>query len=116
MAGCILIGVLTAFGGFCALWCLAGLFLPRSETATVVFCHPGRAEAQLRRQLWLRELGLTAGAVIAVTADLSQQERSCLARKYRKVEFCGPEELASRLDAEEKRLGRDGNGDPQRRG
>lgn len=116
MAGWILIGVLAAFGGFCVLWCLLGLLLPRAETVTLVFCRPGRAEAQLRRQLWLRELGLTAGAVIAVTAGLSPQERDCLTRKYRNVEFCGPEELASRLEAEEKRFGRDGNGDPQRRG
>jgi hypothetical protein len=82
MAGYFIIGTLAAFGAFCALWALIGLFLPRhTGTLVVVQSTPSQKEAALRRYRWLEGLGLVQGPVIFIDTwedltSLTEQERN----------------------------------------
>lgn len=82
MAGYFVVGTLAAFGAFCALWALVGLFLPRPcGTLVVVPSTPSQKDAALRRYRWLEGLGLVRGPVIFIDtweelASLTEQERN----------------------------------------
>ena len=66
MAGYFVIGTLAAFGAFCALWVLAGLFLPRHPGAAVVVLSGPGDEAILCRYRWLRGIGLVRCPIVFI--------------------------------------------------
>ena len=82
MAGYFVIGMLAAFGAFCALWALTGLLLPRHPGKLVILQGtPAQKEAALRRYRWLEGLGLVRGPVIFIDTweeltSLLEQERN----------------------------------------
>ena len=65
MAGYFVMGMLAAFGAFCALWALTGLFLPRHPGTTVVLQGtPRQKEAARHRYRWLERTGLAGGPIV----------------------------------------------------
>lgn len=103
----VIVGVLAAFGLACALWAALGWLLPGS-TGGVLVCtarHGGTEEAVIRRYRWLRDLGFFRGPLLLVRQGISPREEQALLRRYAGIEFCEPEELASRLELEREKLG-----------
>ena len=102
----VIIGALAAFGLVCALWAALGWLLPGSTGAALVcVVRPGRAEeAVIRRYRWLRDLGLLKGPLLLVRQGWEGPEAEALLRRCPGIEFCEPEELASRLELERERL------------
>ena len=68
MFGFVLIGALAAFGLVCAVWVLAGLFVPR-EKGRLVYFGPDPVDFA-RRYLWLREMGL-----LRCTLEVAEPEK-----------------------------------------
>lgn len=92
MMGYVVLGLLAAFGGYCALWTLFGFLLPGSRRCTLVLlCSPHDEPALLRRLLWLREMGLLRCALLVSGRSLNARQRQRLQQKFPSVEFCDPE-------------------------
>ncbi len=110
MAVWVCLGALAAYGLLCALWATLGWLLSGGAGgATVCLCRPGGRETGfIRRCLWLQGLGILRGPVLLVDGGLAPQERESLKNLGSGIEFCGLEELASRLEVERRRL--DGTG------
>lgn len=110
MANWIVVAVLAAFGGLCALWALFGFLLPGQRGAVLVcLCRPGnKEEAVIRHYGWLRDLGLLRVPLLLIDEGLTEEERTRLLWCRQGVELCSPEELTSRLEQERNRLDRTG--------
>ena len=103
----VILGTLAAFGLLSGLWVLFGWLLPGSSESVLLFlCSPEKKPGPvLLRYRWLRELHLIRGPLILVGSDLSEQAQQRIRQRYRGVEFCSPEALASRLELERQRIG-----------
>ena len=101
MAGYVILGLLSAFGAWCALWTAFGWLLPEDKGGAVVYV--GRPEPeQLARIRWLKSLGLLKSPVLIV-AEGGEVPRD--------TEICSREALLSRLEREKERVDGTGNGD-----
>ena len=89
MAGMVILGALAAFGALCALWLLAGAFLPGDREGIMVYCWrrsaAGRGFIARWRVQW--ELGLLRGRLAVVDLGLTEADRVFLARWGRNVEI-----------------------------
>lgn len=93
-----ILGVLAAFGAFCALWAAFGWLLPVWRGCVLVCICKGQTE-EARALLcwrWLRGLGLIKAPLLMVGSGLSADPD---------VEFCTLEALPSRLEQERDRFG-----------
>ncbi len=102
MLGQIILGAAAAFGVFCVLWAIWGLFLPSWRGSVLVFlCPPHRScDAVIVCYRWLRGLGMIRAPLLLVDSDLPDEERLRLVRHHPYLEFCSLEELPSRLERE----------------
>ena len=105
------VGMLAAFGAFCALWTIWGWMLPKGK-GWVILCleePEGKIPAGVK---WLRDLGFQKTPVIVVTEKPGGASPG--------VENCSWDELISWLEWERNRFDGTGNGDHtgrhQRRG
>lgn len=110
MIGYVVLGMLAAFGGFCALWAGLGWLLPEGRGCVLV-CY-GLPDVGIRsRYRWLHGAGLLKCPLLAVAKEHPED---------RDAEICGGEELLSRLELERRKFDGTGNGDHtgrhQRRG
>ena len=110
MAGYVLVGMLAAFGVFCALWAVFGWLLP-GLTGCVLVC-PGPVEEEIfTKYKWLKDAGILDCPLLVVTES---------GEPAANVEICSWEDLRFRLEMERKRFDGTGNGDHpgrhQRRG
>lgn len=88
----VILGLLAAFGLFCAMWAAFGFFLPGSEKCTlVVLCHPRQEPALLRRLLWLRGLGLLRCGIRISGRGLTACQRRNIRQTVCEIEFFDPE-------------------------
>lgn len=103
----IILTVLAAFGGLCALWALFGFLLPgQCGAAMVCVCRGDAGEEQIIRHYgWLRDLGLVRSPLLLVDDGITEDERARLLKCRQGVEICTMEELSSRLEQERNRLG-----------
>ena len=101
MAGCVILGMLAAFGAVCALWAGLGWLLPGCRGCALV-CWGDPDEGMLARYRWLLGSGLLSCPLIVV-AGTGESENS--------VEICSGKDLLSRLEMERKRFDGTGNGD-----
>lgn len=106
MATWIVLGVLAAFGALSVLWALFGFLLPGQRGAvTVCLCRGKGAEEQLiRRQRWLRDMGLIHCPLILLDGGLTEREKESLTRGGLTV--CDMAELSARIEQERKKLDR----------
>lgn len=106
MATWIILGVLAAFGGLCALWALFGFLLPGQRGAvTVCLCRgDGTEEALIRRHRWLRDVGLTHCPLILLDGGLTEEAKGRLTRQGHTV--CDMAELSARVEQEREKLDR----------
>lgn len=92
MIGYVLLGLLAAFGLFCALWVLLGFLLPGSRRCTIILlCMPKNESALLRRLLWLRETGLLRCNIVLSGRGLTDVQRRHIRQRYPSIEFCDPD-------------------------
>ena len=94
----ICVGMLAAFGSWCAIWTVfGGLRLPK-EPQVVCICRPGpQLEAVLRRWDRLRSWNLVSGRLRVIDMDLTEQEKMDILRLSGEIEFCEPENLPDLL-------------------
>ncbi len=104
MIGYFVLGVLAAYGLVCMLWAAFGWLLPEGRGCAVC-CVGVPEEMTLRKLRWLRDMGLLAVPVLAVTEDPLELPGD--------MERCSREDLLSRLERE--RSNGTGNGDPSGR-
>ena len=89
----VVICVFAAFGVLCALWACLGFLLPGQKGAVTVYCcHGQRVDALIRRQQWLRDMGLVSGRLIIVDCGITEQQRKLLAQKSW-IGICQPDGL-----------------------
>ena len=101
MGGFMILGVLAAFGLFCALWAVFGWLLPGLRGCALVFVGvPG--EMMLKKYRLLRDMGLLECPLLAVAER--ETERT-------DIEICCREALLSRLEMERNRFDGTGDGD-----
>ena len=96
-----MVGMLAAFGAFCALWATFGWLLPGLKGCAVV-CWGLPEEQTLAAFRWLKGMGLLSCPLLIV-AEAGQVGTD--------VEICAGETLLSRLEMERKRFDGTGNGD-----
>lgn len=99
-----ILGVLAAFGAFCALWAAFGWLLPLWRgCALVCVCESGQDARQAAACYgWLHGLGLVKAPLLLVDTGLSDAERERL--RHINPEFCTLEALPSRLEQERDRF------------
>lgn len=89
MTGMIVFGTLAAFGALCALWLLAGTYLPGGRAGAMLYgwrdSAAGRGFVIRWRIQW--DLGLFRGRLIVMDLGLSAEDRQFLARWGRNVEI-----------------------------
>ncbi len=107
MLGQIVLGTLAAFGAFCVLWAVFGLFLPNCKGGALVYlCSPGKScDGIVLYCRWLRGLGLLKAPLLLVDSTAPPIERQRLFQRHPHLEFCSLEELPSRLELERNKVG-----------
>lgn len=106
MAGCVLVGMLAAFGILCGFWAAIGWLLPGGRGGVVV-CRGSSGFLErffLWRCLFLAETGLLRCSLVVVDLGLEEPDRKWLRQLDGKIEICTPEELSSRLEWERNQL------------
>ena len=94
----IVISVFAAFGLLCTLWACFGFLLPGQNRAVTVYCcHGESVDALIRRQRWLRDMGLVSGKLIIVDCGITGQQRKMLMQKSW-IEICQPEGLMQAIE------------------
>lgn len=97
MGAYICVGMLAAFGLWCALWTVFG-GLCMKEPGMVCICRPGSAlETVLRRWNCLRSWNLLSGRLLVMDFNLTEQEKTDILRLGIEIEFCRPEDLPALL-------------------
>lgn len=88
----VILGLLAAFGLFCAFWAAFGCWLPGSGNCTLVLlCRAHQEPALLRRLLWLRAWGLLRCGILLSGRGLTADQRRQLRQIYGDIEFLDPE-------------------------
>lgn len=107
MLGYIFLGALAAFGLLSGLWAMFGWLLPGGRgSVSIFFCRPGQAEDwALSRYCCLRDFGLLQGPLLIVGSSLPPEDQERLRQRHDGIEFCGLEDLPSRLEREWEQLG-----------
>lgn len=82
----IFMGMLAAFGAFCALWVLLGNWLTKTDLTVAVQPTDASEEAAVRRLLWLQSLGLLCGRVL-ILSEADGQHLQHLQTQFPTVEF-----------------------------
>ena len=82
----IFMGMLAAFGAFCALWVLLGNWLTKTDLTVAVQPTDASEEAAVRRLLWLQSLGLLCGRVL-ILSEADGQHLRHLQTQFPTVEF-----------------------------
>ena len=101
MVGCLILGLLAAFGMLCAAWAVFGWLLPDLRGCVLVCC--GQPDAEIfTKYKWLKGLGLLDCPFLVVSDEMTEDPD---------VENCTGEELLSRLEMERNRFDGTGNGD-----
>ena len=101
MVGCVILGMLAAFGLLCALWAAFGWLLPGFRGCVLV-CF-GQPEAEIfTKYKCLRGLGLLDCPFLVVCDGMTEDPE---------LENCTGEALLSRLEMERNRFDGTGNGD-----
>ena len=108
MAGCILVGVLSAIGVLSIFWAALGWLLPGGQGCALV-CPEEPDPGILSRYCWLRDVGFLRCPLL-VLSDRKYDYR------ISGLEMISPEELPSRLQEERNRSNGTGNGDSSGRG
>ena len=95
MAAYVILIVLAAFGGLCALWALfGGLLTGHRGGAVVCFCkEDAETEALVRRHLWLYHTGFLQCPLLLVDDGLSTAVRQQLTQQGYPILLCNSEEL-----------------------
>ena len=101
MTGYVILGMLAAFGAYCAAWALFGWLLPGLRGCALV-CWGRPQEEVLAGYRWLKSAGLVCCPLLIV-AETAEDDRD--------MEICSGETLLSRLEMERKRFDGTGNGD-----
>ena len=97
MGAYICVGMLAAFGLWCALWTVFG-WLGLKEPGMVCVCRPGpHLSAVIRRWNRLRSWNLLSGRLLVMDEGLTEQQKMDILRQGREIEFCRPEDLPALL-------------------
>lgn len=99
MAAYVILVVLAAFGGLCALWALFGFLLPHHGSGVVIcYCkEDDEVELLIRRHLWLYNAGLLKCPLLLVDEGLSSLAKQQLTRYDHPIILCTAEELHTLL-------------------
>ena len=98
----VAVGMLAAFGAFCALWTILGWLFPGGNGCVIV-CVGEPDEQIIVKSKWLRDMGFPGVPMIVLTDEPG--------REYPGMENCSWEELLPRLEWERNRFDGTGNGD-----